>query len=258
VRRASRTTSAANSSRRTACIRTRGVITSAAVREPKSSERVSSAAVDSPSVPTCAERRTSAASSSGVLALDSSSCGSTPKACSTRFALPLSTRMSGPAPVVKARCGPATSRAVASGAEIPRFCGRSSPKIIENAVATSRATASDTPGSAEAGTPARLSGPSSGPSSSAPRDGLHQVPHHQRGERDPHLCAGELGRQALDGDHHALRAAVTGVSGPLDARSVDRDQGELGGHEDRRPDGEQHAQPEQQPGVTTAPGGGRP
>ncbi len=153
-------------------MRTRGVITSAAVRAGKSSERAMISAVVSSRVPTSAERRTSAASSSGVRALDSSSCGSTPTARSSRFALPLSKVISGPTARLKARSGPATTFAVASGAEMPRFCGSSSPMIIEKTVAMNRPRPTARGGTRSGGTPAERNGGSS----SVARDGSTRKP----------------------------------------------------------------------------------
>ena len=49
--------------------------------------------------------------------------------------------MSGAGETANTRTGPATTFAVASGAEMPRNCGSSSPKTIENTVAISRASA---------------------------------------------------------------------------------------------------------------------
>ncbi len=66
-----RTRSSADALRSMPVQRTRGVITSAAVRSAKSSDRVSIWAVVASRVPTCAERRTRLASSSGVRAPDS-------------------------------------------------------------------------------------------------------------------------------------------------------------------------------------------
>ena len=80
VRRDSRSTSSADSSRWMPVQRTRGVMTSSAVRSPKPSERVSMRAVVMSRVPASAERWTRLASSWGVRAPDSSSCGSMPSA----------------------------------------------------------------------------------------------------------------------------------------------------------------------------------
>ena len=144
VRRASRSTSPAEAVRSIAVQRTRGVMTSAAVRSPKSSERVTSRAVPSSRVPASADRRTSEASSWGVRAPESSSCGVMPNSRSTRLAEPLSTTMSGRVSTEKRRTGSATTRAVRSGAEMPRNWGSSSPKTIEKTVAMTRARAAET------------------------------------------------------------------------------------------------------------------
>ena len=56
----------------------------------------------------------------------------------------MSTTISGLASTAKTRTGMATTLAVASGAEMPRNCGSSSPKTIENTVAMSRARAAET------------------------------------------------------------------------------------------------------------------
>ena len=63
--------------------------------------------------------------------------------------------------------GNATTFAVGSGAEMPRNCGSSSPKIIEKIVASSRARELDTASTAPAESPS----PASGPERSAPMDG---------------------------------------------------------------------------------------
>ncbi len=219
-------------------------MTSAAVRAGNSSDRVMISAVVSSRVPTSADRRTRAASSSGVRALESSSCGSTPTPRSSALALPLSTVMAGPTARENARSGPATTFAVRSGAEMPRFWGSSSPTIIEKTVAISRprATAS---GSAPS-RPRRRARTQRGLEQGRER-GLHQEAHDERRQRDADLGAGQLRREVPDGGEHPLRALVAGLDGPLDGGAVDADERELPGHEDGRAEGEEHAEAHQEP-----------
>jgi hypothetical protein len=75
------------------------------------------------------------------------------------LAEPLSTRMSGLATVAKTRTGSATTFAVVRGAEMPRNCGSSSPKTIENAVASTRARELEMASTAGCASPRLLSGP---------------------------------------------------------------------------------------------------
>ena len=156
MRRARSTTSSALAVRSIETQRTRGVITSAAIRPPKSSERVTRRATSSSSVPTSAERRTIEASSRGVRAAESSSCGVMPNDSSTALADPLSTAMRGRRTRVKIWTGRATTFAVPSGAEIPRNCGSSSPKTIEKRVARTSASIAHTASMLASGTPTRV------------------------------------------------------------------------------------------------------
>jgi len=75
------------------------------------------------------------------------------------LALPLSRVISGRATSTITRIGAATSWAVRNGAAIARFLGTSSPTTMENAVASSRATATDTGGTQRSGSPTAPSGP---------------------------------------------------------------------------------------------------
>ena len=172
MRRARRTTSSAVAVRSIEDARARGLITSAAVCSPKLSDLVTSRAVPASSVPAWADRRTSEASSCGVRAPDSSSLGVMPSARRNRFAEPLSTKIRGRATSAKPRTGIATTFAVASGAEIPRNCGSSSPNTIENNVAMTRARPAATESSVEPLSPTALSGVWS----STPSDGVARKP----------------------------------------------------------------------------------
>ena len=221
---------AALSSRSTGVHRTRGVITSAAVISAKPSDRVTSWAVPGSSVPASAERSTIEASSSGVRAPDSSSCGSMPKARRTRLALPLSSTINGWATIENTRMNGVMNRAVASGADRPRNCGTSSPTTIEKAVARTRAMrdrdrVDRTVRDAEAGQ-RRLQ--------QAGHARLDQEADQQRGQRDADLRRGQLGRQLAQRGQHGDAALVAVGDGPLDGAAVEGDVGELGGDEDRR------------------------
>ncbi len=90
---------------------------------------------------------------------ESSSCGSMPTAWRKRFAEPLSTTMSGLAKAAKTRTGRATTFAVGSGAEMPRNCGSSSPKTMENPVASTSAMPLETASTAPSERPSAVSGP---------------------------------------------------------------------------------------------------
>ena len=70
------------------------------------------------------------------------------------------------------RTGIATTLAVARGAEMPRNCGSSSPKTIENNVAMTNARAAATEPTVDPLSPAALSGVSS----STPSDGVARNP----------------------------------------------------------------------------------
>ena len=76
-------------------MRRRSVITSRALSVSSSIELVSRVAVDSSSVPSSAERRTSDASSDAERAPDSSSRGSTPRRRSSALAEPFSSAITG-------------------------------------------------------------------------------------------------------------------------------------------------------------------
>ena len=243
VRRASRTTSSAVAVRSIDDARARGLITSAAVCSPKPRDLVTSLAVPASSVPAAAERRTSEASSCGVRAPDSSSRGVMPSARRNRLAEPLSTKISGRATSAKPRTGIATTLAVASGAEMPRNCGSSSPKTIENRVAITRATTAATDSSVEPVEPGGL------------QRRLEQHPERRGGEeaederrqRDADLGCGELRREPSQRPQDDLGAGVPGVHGLLHGRPVERDQRELGGHEDGGTDRQPHTGQHQQP-----------
>ncbi len=133
--------------------RGRGVITSAARRLPKATERFSSSAVPTSSVPRSADREASDASSEGLRAEASSSLGSIPMACRTRLAIPFSSRIRGPASAVKPRWKPTTARPTRIGWAIAQFFGTSSPKTIWAPVASTKATPKARPGVVASGTP---------------------------------------------------------------------------------------------------------
>jgi hypothetical protein len=136
-------------------------MTSAAVWTPKPMDAVSNWAVASGMVPAAWLVRTSEASSAGLRAAEISSWGSTPTPRRKVLAEPLRTTMKGRAIVVNQRSGADTSLAVPKGADRPKNWGTSSPKIIENTVASTRARIWATDPRAPAGTPTEASGPAS-------------------------------------------------------------------------------------------------
>ncbi len=166
VRRVCSMTSSAEAVRGIETVRTRGVMTSAAVRSKKVSDRVAMSAVSASMVPTSAERRMRLASSWGVRAPDNSSCGSMPMPRRKPLAEPLRVAMSGLAMIEKIRTGPATTLPTSNGAEIPRNCGSNSPKTIENTVTSTSAAVVAVGSTQAAGSTAE-----SGPVSSDPSDG---------------------------------------------------------------------------------------
>ena len=243
VRRARSTTSAADSSRRTTTSRNRSVITSTAVSSVNSIELVSRVAVDSSSVPTSAERRTSAASSCGERPPDSSSRGSTPKLRSSALALPLNATISGRRALVKPRCSGATMRAVGSGRLIARFLGMSSPTTIEKPLTTmiARMPATMPP------TTCPRTDCSSGIRSRRHDGRLGGVAEQDGGQRDAELGAGELGGQPAQRLQDRLAAPVVGRGLALHQTRVERHERELAGDEHRGAEREQDAQPDQEP-----------
>ncbi len=80
--------------------------------------------------------------------------------------------MNGANSALKARSGPATIRATASGREIAQFLGTSSPTTISTTVDTPTPSADATPGTTVPGSPAAVSGPRN----SAARDGSASMP----------------------------------------------------------------------------------
>ena len=160
VRPDSSSTAFAGSSRCRLSTLRRGVITSPAESSEKRSVRSSSVAVSASSSPALAEWRTSDESSCAERAPESSSWGSMPRVRSTPFALPFSTMTAGFSVVVKAACAGITSRAVASGLEIAKFFGTSSPTIMENTVATATAIGALIARRSSSGTPRAPSGAS--------------------------------------------------------------------------------------------------
>ncbi len=123
-------------------------------------------------VPASAEERTSEASSAGLRAADSSSCGSMPSASRVRFATPLSSRIIGFIAMPNHRTGAAATFAVAIGSDTASVLGTISPTIIENTVAISIASTDATDDAVDADRPSD----SSGPCSSTPIDGLAMKP----------------------------------------------------------------------------------
>src|SRR5437763_3943599 len=117
---------------------------SAARLSPNRMVRCSSIAVSAGSAPACAEIAASSPSSSGDRALASSSCGSTPNERTMRFAEPFKTLINQVKTCENVRCGRAVARAIGIGRASAAFFGTSSPKSIENRVATTSAPAPDT------------------------------------------------------------------------------------------------------------------
>ena len=145
--------SAAVSVRATLAIRTRGVMTSAALCPENERVRPSRVAWSRSSRPSSALRRTSEPSSSAVRAPDSSSFGSIPIERITALAVLLKSRMTGLNTVVKSVWNGTTSLAVASGSASAKFFGTSSPMTIENSVASTMPTTAPAPGTTASGTP---------------------------------------------------------------------------------------------------------
>ena len=135
-------------------------------------ERVSNSAVPVSSVPRSADRAASDASSAGLRADMSSSAGSTPISRKTAFAIPLSSRISGPANVVKPRWNPTTARPTRIGSAIAQFFGTSSPNTIWAPVASTKATVNAVAVTAASGRPESPIGPRS----SAPSEGSAMNP----------------------------------------------------------------------------------
>ncbi len=122
---------------------TRGVISSSAVRSPNCSERSTSIAVPLSMEPRCADVRTRDPSSCGDRAERNSSAGSMPRRRTIQLAVPLRPLMAHRKISENPACRPAVARAVGIGLEIARFFGTSSPKIMENEVAITRARIKD-------------------------------------------------------------------------------------------------------------------
>ena len=159
------------------------------------------------------------------------------------LAEPLSTMMSGLAMTAKTRTGSATTFAVASGAEMPRNCGSSSPKTIEKIVASTSARALDTASTAPAQSPSG----SSGPDDEAPDGGLREVADDEGRDRDADLGRRQLGRELLERLEHDAGPGVALVDGALDRGPVEGHERELGGDEERGAGGEQHGAEDEEP-----------
>ena len=135
-------------------------MSSSATRSVKRSERSSSVAVPSSSVPCSALTRTSELSSPGERAERSSSAGSTPSLRTMALAAALSAAISQRNAFANPLCSQTTARAVRSGSAIARFLGTSSPNTIDSAVASTNAStvavppaaASDRPSATRPGT----------------------------------------------------------------------------------------------------------
>ena len=110
----------------------------------------------SSSEPCSFELRTSDTSSCGERELNSAA-GSMPNRSRIQFAVPLVRWISGVNTVENNTCGPATTRAVASGCATARYCATSSPNTIDTEVAISSASASAIPSNQCAGTLAAVS-----------------------------------------------------------------------------------------------------
>ena len=112
---------------------------------PNRSDRSTSVAVARSSEPAVAEVRTSDTSSWGERAERSSSAGSMPSRRRIQLAVPLVILINGVVAIENSSCGPATTRAVASGLATARYWATSSPNTIDTEVAISSASASAMP-----------------------------------------------------------------------------------------------------------------
>ena len=137
---------------------------------------------------------------------------------------------------------PCVVRAVCSGRAMAMFLGTISPKIIVTTVPTARPRPSDSGVTTPSGSPADVSGPSMQVGDRR----LGEEADGQVGDGDADLGAGELGGQRPQRELYAAGALVALGGGALDARSVDRDEGELGrdeettgGHEGQRDEQQQ-------------------
>jgi hypothetical protein len=142
---AAATRSAMVSSTSRVTISVRGVISSAAVREPNCSERSTSVAVTGSSDPRRAELRTNEPSSCGERAERSSSAGSMPSRRRIQLAVPLVKWINGVNIIEKSTCGPATARATGSGLATARYWATSSPNTIDTDVAINSASTNARP-----------------------------------------------------------------------------------------------------------------
>lgn len=130
-------TSCAFAPRPTAWTSTRGVITFSAFSSRRCSARTKCSAVSRSIVPSRAECRASATSSSGVRAEASSSVGESPSARTTRFAARFRWLITTANTAANTRSGPVTILATPSGSVIARFFGTSSPATISTPVESS-------------------------------------------------------------------------------------------------------------------------
>ena len=129
---------------------------------------------------------------------------------------------------VKPRMKPCVVRAVSSGRAMAMFLGTISPKIIVTTVPRARPIASDS-GRDHA---VRHAGRGQRAVDEVGDRGLGEETDRQVGHGDADLGAGELGGQRAQRELDAARALVAVGGGALDARPVDRDEGELGGDEE--------------------------
>ena len=169
-------------------------------------------------MPASAERRTSATSSSAERAPDSSSCGSIPTGRSRALALPLSTRISGRAAAVNARCGPAHH---------PRGRQRQREReVLRHELADDhrehRRDQQRDHHRHRAGRAVRHPGRADRALQQGGQRGFGEVPDQQRGDGDADLRARELGGERADGGQHPLAAPVTAGRRPSRRRRRSR------------------------------------
>ncbi len=137
----------------------------------------------------------------------------------------------------------AATRATRIGSASARFLGTSSPTIIENALTTISESVPAT-----AATAARLKRGIAERNAQQLRDrGLGRVAEQDRGERDAHLCAGELRGERRERAAHATRALA------LYVRGIKGDERELGRDKHRGAKRQEHARTDEQPGGHVRP-----
>ena len=207
---------------------TRGVMTCCAVSSASESVRTNRSAVSCSRAPAWAECRARETSSPGVRAEASSSVGSTPRARTSRLATEFSPAITGRNSGAKACCGPATKRATCIGLDTAQFLGTSSPITICTAEASSMPTTTATPDTAPSGMPIAVMGP-------LQQLGERRFGEHaddERGDGDAELGAGELEGQLLERVDDRTGPSVALGGGLLGVGALDRDEAELGRHEE--------------------------